>query len=80
MAHLMMTGEIVNAAQLREGMIVNKEPDANRGFEKIKRLTGMCDKGFHFGSGCFDRIGEWYVYQETKASSHTVSGQEMRRA
>jgi hypothetical protein len=48
--------------QLRSGMVVYRDPFPGRGTkpEIIGKANGGCEKGRHFGSGCYDRISVWY--------------------
>lgn len=61
---LMVIGTITSE-NLREGMIVNKQPDRPPfGYEVVEKRNGFCDKGFHYGNGCFDRIATWWLYEK----------------
>lgn len=55
---------LVTGKDLRPGMKISKEPVVRleKDLEILKQRTGSCDHGLHFGNGCFDVIGKWWVY------------------
>lgn len=57
--------DIVTGGQLAPGLLVSKEIDGKR--HEIATLTGMCEHGLHFGNGCYDFIGRWYVWEVAHA-------------
>lgn len=44
-------------------MTVYRSPEFGdrRNEEHIGNLKGRCQKGIHYGNGCYDLIGIWYV-------------------
>jgi hypothetical protein len=62
MRHLI---DIVKATDLAPGMLITKEL-TDRVSQTVGRYSGSCEKGPHFGQGCFDRLGKWYVWEERK--------------
>ena len=58
----------IKGSQLKPGMVIRPDP---RGKPHIVgKLTGRCEKGLHYGSGCYDRIGEWYLDTEEQNVRH----------
>jgi hypothetical protein len=60
----------VTGADVRAGMILwpYGESPSKKNTHKVPAYSGQCGKGRHFGSGCYDRIGRWNTYSESRQS------------
>lgn len=48
-----ITGDMIRPGMKLKGMIDGAKPFL------VPTYTGECEKGRHFGKGCYDRIGLW---------------------
>lgn len=55
----------VTGADLVTGMVVYKTPD-DRNPQTLAQVRGSCEKGVHFSSSCYDRIGRWFIKIEVE--------------
>lgn len=51
----------VKGMQLRPGMHIRREQNLLENPQTVPEYTGQCEKGWHFGNGCYDHIATWYI-------------------
>jgi len=52
----------IRGIDLRPGMVISKEyPKRASDLETVPPFSGKCEKGWHFGQGCYDKCGIWWT-------------------